>query len=603
MSPGPSDMGSPDQTGGRRDWEWVAIALMMLIGATLSFRVFFPHLRDIVMFDEAYYIDLGQQLAGAHVPKLAQNPLVALFWGVTALPFRSSPSWMMHACGLGRFLIFGLLWAGLYAVARQLRGYVHPLAPAAFLLVTPGLFELLNNSSDGMFAALSAFALARFIAFLRAPRLARGIGASCLLGLAALARNDGLVLGAVAAALTIVSSSTRPHRLRCAGAILLPALVMVGGYVVVHGACAGAIDSGLARRTYDAFEQGEGVASYERYGQRNPYVEGYDAARRLYGSPEENRYSILKAVARNPSAFGRRVFAVVSQMPAQASAAYGRGLRGMGLVLFLLVVRGGCFLWRRDRSLLLVLLLWCGHLAVYLLTFYREAYFLLVYAPVFFLAALGARALFADGGAPREMIRAGVALLGLTAYGLVVRNSLIAWPGAAFLLGVLAVWVVRRNLPLGGKERDAAMGVGAVVLLFALQGQFARPARLSLPHLPRLGENADEQAARFMAGAYPSRTPVASYTIAPIVMAGMHYVAPHIEARWIASGEDLLSWASHRGVHVFYVDRNLLVCEPRLWEIMEGLIGAGVQVAFRAEDEFETVFVLTDGAVAPGARR
>ena len=580
--------------------ELAIVLLMMLMSAVLSFRVFFPHLRDIVIFDESYYIDQGQSLLRGELPRLAENPLVAGFWAAISLPFRSSPFWMMHAYGLGRFIVFGLLWSGMYAVARTGRRVVPPLLPPGLLLVTPSLIGLLDNSSDGLFAALAAFALSRFIRFLQEGRTLHCIHTSVLLGLAALARNDGLVLVVVAMVVTAFRCRGR-GMFRTLAAMAVPAGLIMMLYAAAHALATGGVDIGLARRSYDAFEQGEGVAYYERYGQRNPYVEGYDAARRLYGTPEENGNSIIRAITRDPRAFGARVVAAIAKTPAQATAAYGRGLRGVGALLLLLALRGGIELWRRGgRTILVAVAAWCGNLPVYALTFFREGYFLLSYSGLFLLAATGTVALFREPQSRSEKRYVLAALIVVITYSLLTQNELLLWPAIVALLALLAFRLAVEEATAMPVQVRTAAGVGVVLLVFAVQVQFSRPARLAVPSFPILGSTADEMAARFLAQTHEPGTPVASYTIAPIAMARMKYVAPHIEARWVSSPEALLEWMAERNVQVVYVDDNLRLCEPTLWDIIRGLVGTRLQVAFHAEDEDDSVDVLIRTESPPG---
>jgi hypothetical protein len=353
------------------------------------------------------------------------------------------------------------------------------------------------------------------------------------------------------------------------------------------------VNLGIARRSYDAFEQGEGVVRVASYHGRNPYVEGYDAARRLYGTPEENGYSIARAVFRNPAAFGRRLMTGMGQVPAQAMAAYGRGLRGVGAMLCFLALRGLVALWgRRATAVLLVLVFWCSHLLLYGLTFYREGYLLLAYAPVFWLAALGASTLF-DQRARRAAFCATGVLGLLIFYGISKNNDLLWWPGVTFLVGMVVLWnLLNRHDPVLSRDTRAVLGACGMLLLFSLQTHFSLPARLALPRFPRIGTRADEMAARFLAQTQREGTPVASYTMAPVTLARMYYVAPHIDGRWIASAADFMEWVTRRNVHVFYVDKNLRDCEPKLWEIMQGLIGTHLRVGFHSEDDYESVDVL-----------
>src|ERR1700674_4348734 len=95
------------------------LAVASLASAFFALFVFtsgsalWPRFDDVDPFDEANYVSSGRRLVeGGHLPVLAQNPLLAIFYGGLYLAVGSSPSWFVLAAGLGRILLAGLIWFG-----------------------------------------------------------------------------------------------------------------------------------------------------------------------------------------------------------------------------------------------------------------------------------------------------------------------------------------------------------------------------------------------------------------------------------------------------------------------------------------------------------
>jgi hypothetical protein len=566
----------------------------------LSFRVFFPSLTDIWNFDEAYYINNGRLVLQGQLPALGANPFVALFWAIVSLPFHSSQYWMIHTCALGRLISFALLWVSAYRVSKELSHIANPLVTVGLLLAMPTLFGLLDNSSDALFAGLSSLGLWHFLSFIRSAKLSRLVAASVLVALSALARNDGLVLIVVVLILTLfVLRGRKLFAMLIAGA--LPFLVIVGGYVLIRGFVTGQYDPQTTRRAYDAFEQGEGVTAFYADTARNPFVEGYRLSLDLYGTPEANEYSVLKAIARNPQAYVARLRRTVAIAPAQAFAAYGRGLRGLGAVFLLLSLRGIVYLiQKRERMLLVVLIGWMGHLAVYLLTFFREGYYVLPYHVVFVLAAIGATASFTSENTKRERLWTTTVLVLLTMYGLMVKSTLIAGPAAVILVGLWAIWILldRGFGPLS-REAKTTTGIALLVVVVAIQCQFSRPARCGVPEFPRLGTAPDERASILLSEHLPCDTPVAAYTPAPVVMARMTYVPMFAGLRELETGEDLLAWFAQRNVKALYIDERFRVCEPAAYRRINELRGTSLDLVFADEGGDVQVLLIKETLPSP----
>ncbi len=561
----------------------ICVALLIALGFALTFRAFFPTLTDIWSFDEAYYLNNGRLLLHGEFPTYASNPLVAAFWALAIIPFQESPFWLMHAYALGRIIIFIFLWFGTYVISRELKHIVSPLMPLLLLLVTPSLLSILDNSSDALFAALSAFALWQFLRFSATGLRKHLVICAVFISMAALCRNDGLLLFITALILVILLHGARGKTLGSVAACVAPFAVIVGGYIALVGLLSGEFEVGTKRRLYDAFEQGQGVAYGPLCEAENPYVEGYALARDLYGTPEDNNYSVLKAIRRNPRAFLQRITHVILQMPAQAFVAYGKGLHGTGALLLLLAVRGIVALARRRAwSVLLIMLAWPLHLLAYLVTFFREGYFLLPCAIVFVLAAIGSAALFATINQRRERVIACAVMLGLIIYALGTVNKRLLAPAVVFLLGLSIIWILSDRY--GGTLRHSvrtSIGSYGIVFLLTLQSLFCRPARCSIPSIPELGTAPNEQAALFLASHLPAGSNVASYSPAPVIMARLDYIPIFPEPRKLTSRRDLLGWLLTRDVKAIYVDELFRRCEPGVCKGLDMMRGEELEVGYQ----------------------
>ncbi len=165
-------------------WEKL-LPLIFLFNVALVYPALFPRLHDINAWDEAIYIEHGRELAQGHLPLYSDNPAVSLLYALTWLPVRSSPFWLVYSCRLGRLILFGLLWLACYRVSRRFANLVHPLIIIGLLVVSPAARSLLDNGSNALFAAMSGFALAEFLAFYQTQQLHHARLTSVFVGLAA----------------------------------------------------------------------------------------------------------------------------------------------------------------------------------------------------------------------------------------------------------------------------------------------------------------------------------------------------------------------------------------------------------------------------------
>lgn len=159
--------------------------------------------------------------------------------------------------------------------------------------------------------------------------------------------------------------------------------------MALYGVVTGNWFVGTMSRTYFAFEQGHGATFSERYS-GNPYIDGYDDVRALFGASADNDGSVFKAVSRNPRAFLDRVARSTQRLPGLFYRGYGGS---WSAAFFLLAAAGAAFLWRTKQKWLLVApLVWHLHLLSYFLTFWTQRYVTFAFVWMALLGAFGAGA-------------------------------------------------------------------------------------------------------------------------------------------------------------------------------------------------------------------
>lgn len=590
--------------------------LLFLANLLLIWPVFQINLSDINAFDETAYINSGYELVErGEWPLFAHSPLCSVFYALLYLPFRSAPFWLVHVCSVGRVLLFALLWWAAYLVAEavdvhldgeQPRLRLLPLVVGGLLLVMPLAVEMIRFPSDPLFAGLAALSLWQLLRYLKQRQVKNLAWASLCMGLAALARNDGLLafgVLAVLAVLLIVPPAWKAHALRslwrAAAALLLPFALLVGGYLVFSFLLTGNWEMGTLERTYLNFEAGQQVV-YQGEGEISIVIESRLEAQRLFGSGEENGYSVLRAIQRNPSAYFERLRASVTALPARLLSAYG--IR-FAAVLFLLMGGGLLELLRGKQVGLLVLLaLWPAPLASGLLiTLFRTGHLQFPYYVVFTLAGIGLlallRALLSLRDLRKGWLKSPEARLVLAWLLILLATGLAGWFGnklAVFynvlivLAALLAAWlalppaIAGKNHPAGAEISTSRLGVALLVLLAAglvLHGDYPSPKQRVL------GVDGREQAVLYMAENLPRDTLVAAAAPATVLSAHMRFAnLTSTDVPVGRSSDGFVDWLRSQNVEAVYVDQILSGGNPALWVLLEAEIGDGLERAFYADE-------------------
>lgn len=560
-------------------------ALLFLLNLFLIYPLLTPRLGEMSLWDEAAYIHGGRSLASGSIPSFAANPLTAAIYALTYLPVRGSPFWMIYSAWIGRFLQFGLLWLSMYLIARELPRPSRAAGVAAIFLLSPVAVELTRFPSDGVFAAMAGFSFWKLLQFHNRGQL-RDLGwASAFMGLAALARNDGLVVEAILVVLAVVFGVRRKKLAASVAASTLPFLALVGGYVLLAGLRTGDFTLGTMARTYDNFESGQ-QAVYRGTGQMDLTIEAHAEARRIFGTPEENGYSVFRAIARNPRAYLERVVAVTKGLPRTLLYAYGIRL---AVPILLLAGRGLIELLRQRRFLLAaVFVLWPMHLATgFLITIFREGHLRFPYFVVFGLAGIGLGALVEGLRARREVWGWLAALAAFALYGVIDEKVAVYYGAAIFAIGILTCWLVARRAEGEGGPMPLAFSVLLAAGL-VIRGGFPTPE-------PRdVGQDEMEQAILYLRETFDEGSVVAASTPGVIWASGMRYLGLTADDAPIdRPPEGVLEWLRGEGAAAVYVDDGMRLSTPIVWQLISPLIGHGLEYGYVGEENDVYVLIVS----------
>ncbi|OGO17519.1 MAG: hypothetical protein A2Z14_00930 [Chloroflexi bacterium RBG_16_48_8] len=551
----------------------IAIVLF-LVNFFLVFAIFLPNLSDINPWDEAAYVSGGQKLMdGGAFPAYAGNPLTSVFFGLTYLPFRTSPYWMVQSISLARVLLFSLLWIGTYLVGRELSDFAPPKIALGIFFVTPLAIEMLRFPSDPLFASFAALSLWQLLKYKHSGNRKHIILSSSFMGLAALARNDGLSLFMIFILLVLLLSLRRRDLWRSLLCSLTPFFILVGGYILLYGLATGDFSSGTMERTYQNFESGQQVV-YSGEGDFSPVIESRLEAQRLFGTAEENQNSVFKAIRRNPQEYIRRLIAATKGLPQLFLHAYG--IR-FALILFLLAFRGVVELARRKEVvLILILILWPMHLLTgFVITLFRTGHLQFPYYVVFALSSIGLFAILSNLRSRIEIGWLTLFLAGSCVYG-ILDNKLAIFYGAAVFL--LSLWILYLYQSQIGQQLKASMFLLLLCAGIIIRGEFPSPK------IRTLGSDPKEQAVTFMMETFPSDATIAAGAPGVVWAAKMGYAG-------LASGDvpreqtsqEFLQWLGDQGIEAIYVDHDLYIVLPVLWNLIEPQIGNGLERVFEVD--------------------
>jgi hypothetical protein len=547
--------------------------IIYLVNIALLFAYFLPNLSDLNLWDEAAYINSGRLLMEGEVKQFASSPLPSFLYGIFYLFVQKSPYWLLIADALGRFAIFTLFFFGAYLVARELNRFFNPLIMLGLLTTMPLVVEMFNFPSDPLFAALSAFTFWQVLRFYNTKQVKHLWIASLFLGLAACARNDGLVLLPILALASLILSLPDKHWWRIILASIIPFSLIVGGYILFAGLVTGDFNPGLTERAYSNFEAGH-EAIYNDPGRTNATVESYLEARRVFGTPEENDYSIITAISHNPDVYIQRVKAILKSFPSTLNDAYGIKCT---VVLLLLASRG---IWelirRKEYKLIIIMGLWVAPLAMgFINTIIRLGYLRFPYFILYALACVGLQALVKNISRRSEMSGWLLAIIILIIVTMVTWKTAIFYGVFVFLITLLVAWYLIREF----KPHDK---LGPITLLMFFCAGLILHGNYPGPKKWQLGVNGDEAASKYMAESLPGDSIVLAGSPAAVWMSRLSYGGLNSTDLPLFENDAVFGQWVRQNFDAIYIDHTI---SPYYLELIEKRIGK----------EFNRVFVAEDG--------
>jgi hypothetical protein len=345
----------------------------------------FPGLDDSgYLFDGVNLVEHGTLMP------LGSGPLAGIINGLIYIFFPRDHMLLGIVSIVRRTILLIGLMAAAWIAGKAMGGKWAGWGAMALTAVARPVTTILMVTADSLYSVLAGLSFAVLAAGWIAEKQEgkpigrmRWIGIGLLLGFAALARLDGLLLGVILIPILWVFRGHNKLALRdtavFAGGFLLPLAV----YMLAYGIVRGDLDPQVGQRSYLAFEQGHNFLYTDRY-EVIPSPSSAD----LYGTAEENGYSVLRAIANNPKAF-------LSRLPLTAANAvrmFYNAYSILGGAMFLFLAAGGAaYLWRSGgRAVLGLALLWCLPLGGYALASYRPGFFGMLFPVLLTLAVAGA---------------------------------------------------------------------------------------------------------------------------------------------------------------------------------------------------------------------
>jgi len=554
-----------------------------IIAAVIYLPWFLPNLSDISPWDETYYLVSGRNLLSGQWPSLAYGPLLSVFYAICYLPFRTSNFWLIHANSLGRFLLFSLLFVGTWQVGKALKEYFNPIILLGFLFLTPLLVKNFEYPADSLFAAISALAFAQAVKFVQTRSIKHVWWSSFWLGMGMLVRGDALII-ILALTVFVVVFGWKHHRwwrLLLAG--LIPFMALSAGYVLFRGVLTGDFNSEMANRSYVAFEQGQEADLPASGGRFAAPTESFYVARELFGTPEENEYSVFRAISRNPQAYMRRLVNVIKSLPGLFLVAY---YRRYTVSLTMLAIRGLISLYQQKKLPLAILhLIWMLPISAGIArTLVRVGYFRLFYFVLFSLAIIGLKAVLARMNRHWEgWVWAGLMLIVLI---MAFRRDDYA---VQFGMTVFLCWLLLAALLAKRADRIPNWQAMTMLLLFAggliLRGSFlifsprilgSEPREASSLVLREVTEPED-----FILTCTPSVVFLADRQVANFCGADI----PEFE-----SSDEFIVWMAVQDFRAIYLDQE---APQLLWDLSFDQVGTALKQVYKSEDGSANIFLLT----------
>lgn len=514
-----------------------------------------PTIHSVLPNDEAKYIDSGRSLVDLQLRQLSWGPLIAFFYAPLHLLFRSSLDWFLTEAWVGRILMVAVLWFSSLYLASKLKKHVSLFVVVGVMSASVGFLFVIHNPSDVFFSSFSAIALAQLISFRESRRINDITIGSAALGLAALSRIDTLAWLVLYLCISLVISFRKRSFIRILAASLIPALALIMVFVVVSRIYTGGFENSigsLAPKLYDAFEQNQSVLT----GGNDDL--GYAQARDIFGTSDENKSSVFRAIRKNPSEFWLRILTSIRKVPGLYFDAFDKRV---GFAILLFSCLGAIALVRkRAYSLLLISLLWTLISSIYLGFTIRHLVSTIAYIPIIF-ASIGITYAFRKEATRSELTIYMFLNLLLIAYSWIDDKPAFLATGVVLMLILAIVWILWSRTSF---IHDRML----VAFFLLLLGALILREGFAFPNIRKLGSSPEEHAIHFLQNSLPSGSKVAVPT-PNLAVAAVMEPFPIREIPPFPTSESLYSWLLDKGVIAVYVHNAYLGSDSEIQTMLQ----------------------------------
>lgn len=516
--------------------EIILIIVIFLFNLFLIMSKLTPDFLEINPDDGAKYVESGRLLLVWGLRNLAWGPLVAFIYAPIHLFVGNSLNWFMLEVWIGNFIFFGLLWFSFYFLSRQIDKYISKTVILGLLLTTTVFSPIIENQSDALFIALSAFALSFTLRFKSTGQLKDVLYASLFVGLGLLSRVETILLIIPLLIFSLWFNKQRNLKYKVIFSTLLPALAVLFIFLIANIINFGHPNLGMGYKSYDSFQMNQAFLP----GSKNE--QAYFRGEEIFGTAEENNSSIFRAILRNPLAIVERALASLLTVPEMFLNFFGKI---QGPVILFFAVYGLYHLIRmKEKHLILLFLIWPLHAFISLIFLPRHIIPQIVYV-FFILGGIGITQLISTCNKLRfERLGFLLIALGLSIFSL--GGNKPAFFASGFLLFVVAA----SSIVFWGRSSTGTSSIPIMILFvgLALYGHnFVFPSKT-------LGISPSEKAVHALL-IHPE---CGNFLLTPYHTVGIaSKKTTYILPGEITSSDQLIDFLSYRKISCIYLDQNM----------------------------------------------
>ena len=565
--------------GRKITFQGLLLALMLILTFVLVSPDLLPTMPEINPHDETKYIASGWELIAGDVREIARGPLLGFIYGLIFLIVGRSVDWFILSAGLGRMVLYVILWLSVIRLGSRFKHEFSPLITAGLLFISTAPIAILKNPSDTLFASMSAFSLSFVLDYYQSRQVRSIWIASLYLGLASVSRPDGVFLFPFFVVVIGLLSFHGKQIWRNLPAVFLPAAGIFLAFFLAHGLTTGDYSTQIGSKGYNTLEWAQHTIS------GTSFEEGIEQAVDLYGTRAENQGSVFRAILRNPGAYADRIFHNIKILPGMILTAYGKKV---GPAVFLLALFGiFTLIKKRSFMLIAILILWPIYGTLYLGFYIREGFLLLSQFIWFLLATFGLASFFAWSRKISARLATLLLLLILITYSMIDNKPAFLAVGVVILFAVGFTWIVDHYTNFDASQ------LNTIGLLIALCGGIILHDDFPFPLTWEVGVSSQEVAVHYLAQNLASGSVVASYTPLPAIASRMNW----IDLTKVPGGSDLSAlntWLEENEVSALVVEPDFIQSRQADWALIEKGIDRSIRLEMVSDPGSIQIFFVND---------